>query len=445
MLCAFGAHCENTALWQFGFSVKNISADIDNGEKLYIAGYNQGWEIEGVLDECQARAVCIRAGSKTVLLIGIDSIALDSGTVGEIRKRLSDLKNIDAINVYSTHSHASLDTLGLWGPIGRDGKNSEYMNNLIDAAAEAGREAANALAPARLYYGKVKTENMYRDSRLPIVSDENLYHMRFEPAGGGEGLRMYFYGAHAESLRGDNKLLSRDFPGLLVDSVKTETGDNAMFLPGAIGGLIMTKAFISDTSAEAVKNLTITAEKLTAYALSITPEAERELKPEMLLSRVQFEAALDNPVFLAYKLLGILGTQSKRTGEGKTGYSVVSELNVVLLDDVALALIPGEIFPELVLGGEYGDANPDKSENPRPLKEIAAENGISELLIVGLANDELGYIVPPSDFLVNEKLPFIEKIVDYKGENHYEETNSVGIGCAETIAKAFETAVKSLK
>jgi hypothetical protein len=66
-------------------------------------------------------------------------------------------------------------------------------------------------------------------------------------------------------------------------------------------------------------------------------------------------------------------------------------------------------------------------------------------LILGLANDEVGYIVPPSDFLLNEDVPYLEKTMDYKGENHYEETNSIGPQCANMIASAFEAAVKALQ
>ena len=62
--------------------------------------------------------------------------------------------------------------------------------------------------------------------------------------------------------------------------------------------------------------------------------------------------------------------------------------------------------------------------------------------MVGLANDEVGYIVPPSDFLLNEEAPYFEKTIDYKDENHYEETNSVGPDCAHKIAENFEQALK---
>ena len=429
--------------WNVGFGKRQIIPPEDSGLPLYIAGYNSGWEITGVLDYCEARAVWLDTGSEGVLLIGVDCVALASGTVAKIRQALSDLPNCVAIHVYATHDHAGIDTLGLWGPVGMDGKNDAYMEALIAAAAEAGREAAETVKAGSLCFGQVGTEEMLYDSRYPTVFDPNLYQLRFVPDDGSAGTRLYFYGAHAESLRGANSRLSRDFPGLLCDTVTEKTGDNTMFFPGAIGGLIMTDEFVYDTSSRAVDNLTITAEKLVDYALSITPDAERVLEPRLSMNRTVFTVPLDNPAFMLYKFLGILDNTAV-PARSATGYGVKTELSVVMLGDVALALLPGEIFPELVYGGEYGDANPD-GVNPTPLAEIAAEQGIENLLIVGLANDEIGYIVTPSDFLLNEQLPYLERIVDYKGENHYEETNSTGPNAAGAIADAFAKTVKGLK
>lgn len=436
------AQVSESDTWYFGFGRQQIFPDENSEEPLYIAGYNNGLQITGVLDYCEARAVWLDTGGEGVLLIGIDCVGLDSGTVAQIREGLADIEGCASVNVYSTHTHAGIDTLGLWGPVGVDGKNDAYMENLIEAAVQAGRDAAAGRCAGTMYFGQVETQDMYRDSRLPEVYDANLYQLRFETDEGGAGLRMFFYGAHAESLRGDNSLLSRDFAGTLCDSVTEETGDNTMFFPGAIGGLIMTKTFVENTSLQAVENLIITASKLVEYAMSITSDMEREVAPEMALSRTEFVVPLDNPAFLMYKFLGILSNDAVRA-DSATGYGVKTELSVLMLGDVAVTLIPGEIFPELVYGGEYGMANPE-GENPRPLCEIAAENGITDMLIVGLANDEVGYIVPPSDFLLNEETPYLAKTMDYKGENHYEETNSVGPACAGAIADAFEAAVKLL-
>ena len=443
ILGAGAAYAEGENMdWYFGFGRAQILPDENSDQPLYIAGYHNGWEISGVLDYCEARAVWLDTGEDGLLLIGVDCIALDSGTVGEIREALADLPGCMAVNVYATHTHAGPDTLGLWGPIARNGKNAAYMEALVRAAEAAGRAAAADRRPGRLAFGKVRTQNMYRDSRLPEIYQPDLYQLRFADNGGGPGLRLLFYGAHAESLRGDNTLLSRDYPGLLCDGVTEATGDEAMFFPGAIGGLIMTKAFVSDTTAQAKENLRITGDRLVNYALSIAPEAETPVAAELAFVRETFTVPLENPVFLLYKTLGILGNKAV-PAESATGVAVETELSLIRLGSVTLALIPGEIFPELVYGGKYGNANPE-GVNPRPLVEIAAERGLDTLLIVGLANDELGYIVPPSDFLVNPRKPYLDRIEDDKGEDHYEETNSVGPTCAAAVADAFEAAVRRL-
>ena len=100
--------------WHFGFGRRQIRFDEDKVGSLYIAGYNNGVRISGVLDYCEARAVWLDAGGAGVLLIGIDCVALDSGTVEEIRNELTDIPDCMSVNVYSTHTHAGPDTLGLW-------------------------------------------------------------------------------------------------------------------------------------------------------------------------------------------------------------------------------------------------------------------------------------------------------------------------------------------
>ena len=68
--------------------------------------------------------------------------------------------------------------------------------------------------------------------------------------------------------------------------------------------------------------------------------------------------------------------------------------------------------------------------------------GLFLLLIVGLSNDELGYIVPPSDFLLNEDLPYLERTQDKRGEDHYEETNSTGPETGRIILETTEKLIK---
>jgi len=434
---------QGEAQWTMGFGRCEIAMPLDESQPYYIAGYNQGWEPAGVLDLCNAQAVWMDAGAGGVLLIGVDCVGLGSPTVNKIRNRLQDLceeTGCTAVNVYSTHDHAGVDTLGLWGPVMVDGKNDEYMENVIEAAVTAAHKAAENKSTGKLYYGSVDTEAlapMLRDSRNPLIYDSYLHQLRFEPDKATDaGIRMYIYGAHAEALRGSNKMISRDFPGTMCDLIEEETGDHAMFMPGAIGGLLMTKEF----TALYVNNMNITARKLANFALSI--DEEEEILPDLQFARKEFEVPMDNTGYLFYKFLGVLDNEISK-GESATGYMLHSEMTVLQLGDLLLALIPGEIFPELVWGGEAAQHNP-AGKNPTPLAEIAASNGYDQLLVIGLANDELGYIVPPSDFLLNEEVPYLLKTMDDTGENHYEETNSVGESCAIVIAEIFEQLVNSL-
>lgn len=199
----------------------------------------------------------------------------------------------------------------------------------------------------------------------------------------------------------------------------------------------MTKEFV-DAGVErgAVRNRNYTANRLVNYALSIAESSEEELLPQLTFKSSTVVVPMDNTAFWIYKLLGILGNTAVRTNSA-TGYGVETEVSLLCLDDLVVALIPGEIFPELVYGGEYGDAGA-RNENPKPLTQSVKEHGLEQLLVIGLANDEIGYIVPPSDFLVNPEKPYFEKITDDKGENHYEETNSIGPACADAIADTWE-------
>ena len=81
-----------------------------------------------------------------------------------------------------------------------------------------------------------------------------------------------------------------------------------------------------------------------------------------------------------------------------------------------------------------------QAHTPKKITEIAAAAGIEDLVVIGLANDELGYILPPSVFVTDPVLPYVHEA---EGD-HYEETNSVGPKVAVDLAEAFEKALKEI-
>ena len=429
--------CQNPAVpsqkvWSAGFGMAQLSLPENTAEPLYIAGYHNGWEITGVLDLQQVRALWIDDGQSAMLLIAVDCVGLGSGTVKEIRQALSEFCNqtgCDSVHVVSTHTHAGVDTLGLWGPIGIDGKNDDFMSGLVEGAVATAKAAYADRSTGTLSYAVSKTEHLQEDSREPQTYDPSLYQIRFMPDNPGQnGIRLISFAAHAEALRGDNTMVSRDYPGVVCDTVKAQTGEDAIFLPGAIGGLIMTPTLCGEPF-DAVKNLRSTGFAIAEYA--INTRKWKPLEATMALSHVEFETPLENTLFLYYKFLGILQNEVRQSILGT--YYLQTELNVIQLGSFAMVLLPGEIFPELVTG-TGNDADPE------PLADIAVRYGLEHCMFVGLANDEIGYIVPPGDYVLDDKLPFFREA---EGD-HYEETNSVGYRCAEDVAEAFQRALENM-
>lgn len=407
-----------TERWEIGYGEADIPLDTDNPGQYYVAGYRNDNPATGVLDIPKAKAVWLGAGKNCVLLISVDCVALAGQDIAVIRDGLSALsdKTGCAVWVCATHTHAGVDTLGLWGEIAVNGKNERYMESLYAACASAGNAAFSARKPGKLLYGSGSDGigDLQEDSREPQVYDKLLHQIRFVPDDGSDGVRIINYAAHAESLRGENSKISADYPAYLAAYIREQTGDCTVFIQGAIGGLIMTRRLSDDSDpghAELLpveENCRQTGELLARAALSI--DRERELSPSLAAVTQPLSLPVDNDVFVAMKALGILSSDIHVSGEGRHGLTLCTSVGRLTLGDLEIVAVPGEIFPEIVYGGAG------------TVSEIVGK----EFLVFGLCNDEIGYIIPEASFLLNEKRPYIDTVTDSTGENHYEETNSVG-------------------
>jgi hypothetical protein len=158
---------------------------------LYIAGYKQGVKIEGVLDYQKVKAIYINYYGKELIMMSIDCVGLTSNYVNKIRKAIQKEFNIQ-INVSSTHTHAGIDTMGLWGPIAMDGKNADFMNLLVNEAINVGKRAIHNAVEGYFTYGNIETKDILEDSRNPQVFDSNMYQLRFIPNDQSNATRMIF-------------------------------------------------------------------------------------------------------------------------------------------------------------------------------------------------------------------------------------------------------------
>lgn len=427
-----------------GFGKAAMLPDDIDRKKYYIAGYGENNPARGVIDPQYAHALWLddNSGHGGMLFISLDIVGLLNKDVNTIKENLSDfcrLTGCRAISVFSTHNHAGIDTMGIWGRLPFSGKNPKFMDILFKAVIKASLDAYEDRRRGKLYLGRIEVPDMQEDIRLPEVYSKTLTRIRFVPEDGTREIYFLNFASHSESLQGCNSLVSADFPCYLREKIRRETGAETIYGVGAIGGMISMR--IEDENLlrkehrllESTRNI---GYKLADYALSI--KEETELAPRISFIRQEFYCPVENPVLTIACQVGILtADRYAMPGEKGTG-ALKTEISYIEIDSLKILLIPCELFPELAYGGYLSadESAEGKSPdiNPVPLTETANDK---DLLIFGLANDELGYVIPPNDFMLNETQPYMDKAVDRLGRRHYEETNSMGPRTAQFISDAF--------
>lgn len=434
-----------------GFSKESILPhDIDK-KKYYIAGYGENKPAKGVLDPPHTHAVWLDdlSGKGGIVLVSIDNVGMLNKDVNRLRERLHDfamLTGCRSINIVSTHSHAGIDTMGIWGPLPLSGKDPKYMELVFSQTVKAVKDAYAARKLGRLYLGKTEVPDMQEDIRTPIVYSKTLTRLRFEPDDGSRQTYIINFASHSESLQGCNERVSADFPHYLREKIRQETGAETLYCVGAIGGMISmdipNEKEIRDNGSDFAESTANIGKKLADYALSIKDETELKPKIGTIRQEVYFKA--ENTILLIAAKAGILEANEYRFPDG-SGFAMKSEISYLEIDSLKILMLPCEIFPELVYGGylsaEESATGYGAELNPVPLLEIVGD----DVMIIGLANDELGYVLPPNDYILHEETPYFENGRDIHDRRHYEETNSLGPETAAKIADAVTEIVNKVE
>lgn len=441
----------NSEFFTMGFGKEEVMPPngVTGKQKYYVAGYRINNPAVGILDPMMARAVWIddNSGHGGVVFCAVDCVGLLSYDVENIRTQLEDFKKktgCRSINICSTHNHAGIDTMGLWGPLPRSGRNPDFIKILYARVKSAIEKAYEDRRQGELFLGYGKAdEGMQRDDRLPKVFSDTITRLRFIPKDGSKEIYFVNFASHSESLEGKNSLVSADFPCYIAKEIMESKGAELAYFVGAIGGLVRMWPMDEDNVISTKK----TGKRLGEIICAI--KDEKKLSPKISFIRQEMYVEAENPVLIAgAKILKLIPAKPYAIGRGALNLGLKTEMNYFEIDTLKLLLIPGEPFPELVYGGylsaEESADGKGPEINPQPLIEIANDKN---LLVIGLANDEIGYIVPPNDFHLHPEIPYFDKHTDRLERRHYEETNSLGPNTAHFIASTFkemlETANKS--
>lgn len=432
-----------------GFGKAVLTPEDVESKKYFIAGYDSNNPAECVLDHMYARAVYIddNTGRGGVLFCSLDAVGISRKDINDIRKIVLEsdcIPSLKSINIMATHTHSAIDTQGLWGEkIYKCGRNEEFMASLKKKTAQAMIDACLSRKDGKMFYSVCKTENMQFDCRTPDTYDDNLTKIRFEAFDGESEIHIINFASHAELMGSKTKKVSADFPAYMIKEIEENNKNtDAIFFNGAIGGMISAKEI------KAVYRHEIDCEEYTKsfgkmvgeIANSLTKE--EEISPVINVKSAPVKIDAKNFVLILARLMKVINNDIIR-GEKRSKAFVASEVGYLELGNrqVGAFLIPGELFPELFTG-EFLSADESatgKEADYTPLNKVSRSNHV---FVIGLCNDELGYIIPDNDFWLNERTPYIDSAKDRFDRRHYEETNSTGPHTARTILDAIESIVK---
>jgi hypothetical protein len=355
-----------------GAATRDITPD-PAARPVFLAGFGRDRRATGV--DTRLFALALRLGERVAALVACDLIGLGRPDVDEVRAMLAARgMDGDALIVACTHTHSAPDTLGLWGPDERtSGVDATYLAQVKEAIVAAVTEALAFSCPARMRTATTRVPVFVANLRDPAVVDDEVAAVQFVKPDGEVVATLLNLACHPEVLTGESTLLSADYAGYAVRAVEQAAGGVALHVSGALGGMLSPA-----TSERTPASAATMGQAYAEAALAALNAAEPQDLEHLELRRATVQIPLQNPLLAAARDAGVL--------RPRPGEDIETTVACLDLGAVQLAAVPGELLPRL--GFEL------KQAMPGPCRIIA-----------GLADDEIGYILPddewtaPADYL----------------------------------------------
>lgn len=327
-----------------------------------LGGYaaRNGAPSTGVADPIMARALVLDDGSGPVAIVATDLI----GTSPHLRRRVLEKTGLpsERLLLCASHTHSGPGAFArspfaalVLGPY-----DPKVFDQLARGIAAAVTTAQKRLKPGRV--GAASTALLGRSRnrrRLGGPTDPELTVLSIR-SGRTRGALVNF-AAHGTVLDADNLRFSADWMGETQAALERRLG------PGAVA--LYTNGAVGDQSPVTRPAETPLA-AARAYGQEIAREAERLLQRARLTPRVRVKTlAREVPL-------------PATPGRDLLGAGPTTLIQTVAVGDALLIAVPGEMIAELGL----------------QLKAHARELGWNYPLVVGLANDHLGYFLTEAEF-----------------------------------------------
>lgn len=453
----FSATCQAETILRVAVGEIDITPKIDGEVPVWIAGYGHGRAAMSVHDPIMARALLLWDGSKRIAIVSVDLIGLQFQETERIREGLPDL---DYVMVASTHNHEGPDTIGIWGenPL-RRGVDEAYLDLVVSEVTKLVASLEANLEPVTMELGTTRRPDLLHDSRLPIVLDPVLRALLFRSTKEGKPVALLVQqNCHPESLGSKNTALTADFPHYTIGYLREKLDCPVVLVSGAIGGLMAPppRGIRDETGRELPFGTFEYSERYGNKVGAATMNALENAQPltgvPLDFETKQVAIPIDNYLYrLARSLKVIVRNAFEWTGSpdkfGKTASAdfrpmrpaTRTEVAVVRMGDLAIACMPGELNPELMYGEivDPPERNVDFPDAP-PEPHVTAILAERPWMFIGLANDEIGYIIPKRQW------DFDPPFAYGRAKAQYGEVNSCGPESAPILMNSLRDCFQEL-
>jgi len=426
--------------------------DITPEPGIRLAGYGvPDRAAETVHDALAVTALVMEDGPEKAAHVTLDVCQVAEEDLLSMRRAASAASGIlpERINIGVSHTHSAPQTFTMegWGD-----KETAYLQRISDRVAQAVQQAWGRREPVRVGIGV--TQSKVGVNRRPVGRnsvpffgasvggpyDPTMTVIRFE--GQTRTVATVVHCTAHPTAMGCNRLVSRDWPGVMIDRVESQTCAPVLFINGAYGDVGPrtsyrapdVRAFNAGTGdgIHAVNEVGYRAAADALWTWDDIRHFETDVSLRVITEPIALPLAKLPPLEEAQRKLVEYESHQSAFGEGRSRYAYWSRVaaahahpqrdtmlfnqTIIAVGPVALVPMPGEAFTSiatrlkhfspyqhtLVAGGTNGMLSylPDREARARGGYEVQTTIGVLTQLLADNSDDAL----------VDENLRLLEKL-----------------------------------
>jgi hypothetical protein len=320
----------------------------------------------GVHDDIWVRSISLNDGHSLLSIVTADLWGMPREDMDDIVGQLK-LGKGEHLLLCSTGVHSAPDMLGIFGPDSRTtGTDEEYVHRLRSAVVECVKASRSSMKEVSVKVSSGRPNVRIGSSRTPGLVDETCINIYLEEKGGGK-VHSIVNSTCPPVLSGEeNTSISSDWLGSFYERTEERLKGIPLFLQASPGGVL--PPIVSSRKFDEAEKVgkAMSEQAVSGYGKAV----EIDANPIMVDQRI-VEVPVENRLMMALSAMGTLRCRirdSRRTA-----------VAAVRLGALSMATFPGSVFPEISL------------EVKRMMKS-------PHRMVASLANDFIGFIIPPSKF-----------------------------------------------